>query len=235
MSTLAALSITDPKSLINSLGLIGIYLILFAETGLLVGFFLPGDTLLVIAGVASSGAAAKVVGARLPLVALLIGAPLCAIIGAQLGHYLGARFGGGLFNRPDSRLFRREHVDKAEYYFNRFGPAKAVVLARFIPIVRTFLNPVAGLLEMPARSFLLWNVVGAVAWTESVILLGYNLGDSLAPVIDKYMLPVVAFVILIALIPVLVEMLRGRRESSRRGGPSSDGNGRESDRDRSAV
>lgn len=226
------MSITDPKSLINSLGLIGIYLILFAETGLLIGFFLPGDTLLVIAGVAASGTASHVVGVRLSLPALLVGAPLCAIIGAQLGHYLGARFGSGLFNRPQSRLFRREHVDKAEYYFNKFGPAKAVVLARFIPIVRTFLNPVAGLLEMPARSFLVWNVLGGLAWTEGVILLGYNLGDSLAPVIDKYMIPVVALIALISVIPVIIEIVRGRREAARQGARRPGG---EPEHDRSAV
>src|SRR4029453_9424396 len=149
--------------------------IMLAETGLMVGFFLPGDSLLFLAGAAASPGATEIVGIRLPLVGLLIGAPICAIAGAQLGHFFGARYGPRLFVRPDSRLFRRGYGDKAEYYFEKFGPAKAVVLARFIPIVRTFLNPVAGVLEMPARRFFVWNVIGAVLWTDGILLVGYFL------------------------------------------------------------
>src|SRR6266536_1406574 len=140
---------------------------MFAETGLMVGFFLPGDSLLFVAGVAASG---NIPGIKLSLVALLVGAPICAIIGAQVGHHLGARYGTRLFIRPDSRFFKHEYVEKAEHYFVKFGPAKAVVLARFIPIVRTFLNPVAGVLEMPARRFLVWNVIGGLLWTDGLIL-----------------------------------------------------------------
>jgi membrane-associated protein len=212
-----ALNPLDPKDLLHTFGLIGVFAILFAETGLLVGFFFPGDSLLFLAGVASSAVADSIFGngTRLPLAALLIGAPICAILGAQLGHLLGARYGRRMFDRPDSRFFKREYVEKAQYYFEKFGPAKAVVLARFIPIVRTFLNPVAGMLGMPARKFLLWNVVGAVLWTDGVLLAGYLLArqiyDAIGDSIDRYILPVVALIVLISVLPILIEILRERR------------------------
>jgi membrane-associated protein len=196
-----------------------VWLILFAETGLLLGFFLPGDSLLFLAGIAASGVGGKLVGAQLSLPGLLLGGPVFAIAGAQLGHYLGARFGRALFERPDSRLFKRSHVDKAEYYFEKFGPAKAVVAARFIPIVRTFLNPVAGVLEMPARTFLLWNAVGGLLWTDGLILIGYSLGGRLNAdfPIDKYLLPTVVLIVGLSLLPVGIEYLRTRRARRRAG------------------
>jgi membrane-associated protein len=210
----------DPKDLLQAFGLAGVWLILFAETGLLVGFFFPGDSLLFLAGAAASPVAEAMVGTRLPIVPLLIGAPLCAIAGAQLGHHLGARYGRRMFERPNSRLFKREYVEKAEYYFNKFGPAKAVVLARFIPIVRTFLNPVAGVLEMPARTFFIWNVVGAILWTDGILLLGYYLAEQVARVvppeeIDAYIMPVVALIVGISVLPIVIEVWRERRKRRR--------------------
>jgi membrane-associated protein len=206
----------DAKAYLAAFGLVGVWAILFAETGLLLGFFLPGDSLLFLAGAAASHAG-EALGVRLSLAGVLIGAPLCAIAGAQLGHYLGARFGRRLFDRPDSRFFKREYVEKAEQYFDKYGPAKAVVLARFIPIVRTFLNPVAGVLAMPARKFFVWNVVGALLWTEGIVLLGYVLGDRLSASfpIDKYILPAVAVIVLLSMTPIAVEVLRARREKRR--------------------
>jgi len=206
-----ALNPLDVKNLLKTFGLIGVWVIMFAETGLLIGFFLPGDSLLFLAGVAASPVAHELVGTELSLVGLLIGAPICAIAGAQLGHFLGARFGPRMFNKPDSRFFRKEYVDKAEYYFQRFGPARAVVLARFIPIVRTFLNPVAGVLGMPARTFFVWNVVGAVLWTVGVIMLGYSVGARLEGSIDRYLLPVIALIIFVSVLPILIEVYRHRR------------------------
>ncbi|AUG78470.1 membrane protein [Kitasatospora sp. MMS16-BH015] len=209
-----AVNVLDAKSLISSLGAIGLLAIIFAETGLLIGFFFPGDSLLILAGVASSSAASSVLGegARLPIAVLLLGAPVCAVAGAQLGHLIGAKVGPRLFDKPESKIFKREYVVKAEEYFEKFGPAKAVVLARFIPIVRTFLNPVAGTLEMPARTFLVWNVVGGVLWTESMLLIGYFTGAWMAPVIDKYLLPAMALIILVSISPILVEILRERKK-----------------------
>ncbi|MFC1434203.1 DedA family protein [Streptacidiphilus sp. N1-3] len=214
MTTTLALNVSnmlDAKALISQVGTIGLLAIIFAETGLLIGFFFPGDSLLILGGVAASSAGLKVIGTQMPIGVLLVGAPLCAIAGAQLGHLIGAKAGPKLFNRPNSRLFRREHVDKAEQYFVKFGPAKAVLMARFIPVVRTFLNPVAGTLEMPARSFFLWNVVGGVLWTEVMLLIGYEFGASLAPVIDTYLIPAMAVIVLLSVAPIVVEMLRERR------------------------
>jgi membrane-associated protein len=212
-----ALNPLDPKDLLHTFGLVGVWAILFAETGLLVGFFFPGDSLLFLAGVAASPVADAIFGGgvRLSLVGLLIGAPIAAIAGAQLGHLLGARYGRKMFERPDSKLFKREYVEKAEYYFQKFGPAKAVVLARFIPIVRTFLNPVAGTLGMPARQFLLWNAVGAIIWTDGIILVGYLLAQriyhAIGDKIDQYILPVVVLIVFISVLPILIELIRERR------------------------
>ena len=216
-----ALNPLDPKDLLQTFGLYGVWAILFAETGLLIGFFFPGDSLLFLAGVAASPVAESIFGAgvKLPIVALLIGAPICAIAGAQLGHLLGARYGRRMFDKPDSRLFKREYVEKAEYYFEKFGPAKAVVLARFIPIVRTFLNPVAGTLGMPARQFLIWNIVGGVLWTDGILLIGYALArqiyNTIGDQIDHYILPVVALIVLISVLPIVIEMIRERKAKKR--------------------
>jgi membrane-associated protein len=215
-----ALNPLDVKGLLKTFGLIGVWVILFAETGLLIGFFLPGDSLLFLAGVAASPVAKELVGAELSLVGLLIGAPICAIAGAQLGHYLGARYGRRLFARPDSRFFKLEYVAKAEYYFEKFGPAKAVILARFIPIVRTFLNPVAGVLGMPKKQFLLWNIVGGVLWTDGIIIAGWALAKQIRDVIpdgqvDKYILPAVAVIVFISVLPILIEVYRERRNKRR--------------------
>lgn len=212
----------NASELLAAFGLAGVMIILFAETGLLIGFFFPGDSLLFLAGVAASPFADAILpGVQLPIWPLLIGAPICAIAGAQLGHLLGARYGRRMFDKPDSRLFRREYVEKAEYYFNRFGPPKAVVLARFIPIVRTFLNPVAGVLEMPARTFFVWNVVGAVLWTDGVILAGYFAAKKIieyipAEKIDAYLLPAIVLIVLISATPIFVEIWRSRRDARRR-------------------
>lgn len=212
-----ALNPLDPKDLLSAFGLPGVLAILFAETGLLAGFFFPGDSLLFLAGVAASEVANSIFGdgAQLSIVGLLIGAPICAIIGAQFGHWLGAKYGRRMFDKPDSKLFKKEYVEKAEYYFEKFGPAKAVVLARFIPIVRTFLNPVAGTLGMPAKQFLVWNIVGGVLWTDGIILIGYLLAeqiyDAIGDKIDHYILPVVILIVLISVLPIGIEILRERK------------------------
>ncbi|MEW9554639.1 DedA family protein [Nonomuraea sp. NPDC050783] len=219
------LNLLDPTwwlTILGAFATIGVLAIIFAETGLLLGFFLPGDSLLVAAGIFSSASVAAGVGIEpLSYPLLLVGTPLCAIAGAQLGHFLGARFGRKLFDKPDSRLFKREHVLRAEEFFEKFGPAKAVILARFVPIVRTFMNPVAGVLEMPSRRFLIWNAVGGVVWVESLLVLGHVLGGQVDPKqIDKYILPGVFLIVLISLIPIAVEVVKKRREARRLPAPS---------------
>jgi membrane-associated protein len=230
-----AVNLLDPKSLVSGFGTFGVLAILFAETGLLIGFFFPGDSMLFLAGVGASAFAPEVIGegVQLNIWWLLIGAPICAIAGAQLGHFLGAKYGRKMFDRPNSRVFKPAYVEKAEYYFAKFGPAKAVILARFIPIVRTFLNPVAGVLGMPARQFFVYNVIGGILWTDGILLVGYLLAEQLAGIenIDKYILPAVGVIILISVLPILIEIFRGWR--ARRSGEvapaeadGSDGSGR---------
>ncbi|WP_308168167.1 DedA family protein [Nonomuraea sp. NEAU-A123] len=209
-------NLLDPTWWLTMLGAfatVGVLAIIFAETGLLVGFFLPGDSLLVAAGIFSSAAAAKGIGIEpLSFPVLLIATPLCAVAGAQLGHLIGVKVGRRLFDKPDSRLFKREYVEKAEHFFLKFGPARAVIIARFVPIVRTFMNPVAGVLEMPARTFFLWNAIGGLVWVESMLLIGHFLGSQVDPTkIDKYILPGVFLIIFISLIPIIVEVIKTRR------------------------
>ncbi|MET7418067.1 VTT domain-containing protein [Dactylosporangium sp. NPDC005555] len=223
ISELLAFNPLDAKGLLNTFGVIGVWIIMFVETGLLVGFFFPGDSLLFLAGVGASSVAEELLGTKLSLTQLLIGAPLCAIAGAQLGHYLGARYGRRMFDRPNSKLFKKEYVEKAEYYFVKFGPAKAVVLARFIPIVRTFLNPVAGTIGMSAKQFFLWNVIGGILWTDGILLAGWALAKQISDLIppekiDTYLLPAVLLIVLISAMPIFIEIFRGWRERRRNKG-----------------
>lgn len=214
------LSPTDWLSLFGPAALFGVCFILFAETGLMVGFFLPGDSLLFIAGVIASGFLTEH-GVELSIGWLLILGPLCAIIGAQLGHWLGAKYGPKMFNKPDSRLFKQDYVRKAEHYFEKFGPRRAIVLARFIPIVRTFMNPVAGVLGMPAKQFFVWNVVGAILWVDGIMLAGYLLAEQIINAIggpdkiDKYIIPMVLLIVAISLIPIFIEVIRERKAKKR--------------------
>lgn len=212
-----AVNVMDPKSLLEAFGVLGVLVVLFAETGLLLGFFLPGDTLLFSGGLfAAQG--------RVSLPVLMVLCPIVAIAGAQVGHYLGVQAGPRLLERPDGRLFQRKYVHKAQHYFEKFGPARAVVLCRFIPVARTFLNPVAGMLGMSARRFFVWNVVGGVLWTELVLLLGYYLGRKV-PSIDKYILPIIALAVLASIVPVAAELVRSSRRqksASAESGPVAD-------------
>ncbi|MEV4242695.1 VTT domain-containing protein [Streptosporangium canum] len=209
-------NLLDPKWWLGLLGpfaTIGVLGIIFAETGLLLGFFLPGDSLLVAAGVFSTPEAAAAIEGLEPLSfpLLLVLAPICAIAGAQLGHHLGATYGRRMFDRPDSKLFKKEYVDKAEHYFQKFGPSKAVVLARFIPIVRTFLNPVAGMLGMDRKRFFLWNCVGGIIWTDGLLVFGRVVGSAV-PDIDKYILPGALVIILLSVIPIIRELVKNRKD-----------------------
>ncbi len=194
--------------LIATFGTAGIIGIIFAETGLLVGFFLPGDSLLVTAGVFASKA--HRVGhttVHLNLGVLLVGCFVAAALGAELGYFLGLKAGPAIFNRPNSRLFRPEHVTRAQHYFERYGNV-TVVLARFIPVVRTFANPVAGVSRMSTRTFTLYNVAGALLWTTLVLLLGYFIGNSVK---DTYLIPAV---IVVSFIPIGIEVIRQRRHAA---------------------
>jgi membrane-associated protein len=213
----------DAKSLLDWAGSWALWIVIFAETGLLIGFFLPGDTALFLAGILSTPLAATAGGTEAPhlsFVPLLIVTPIAAILGAQTGYLLGARYGVKLFDRPNSRLFKKEYVDKTEAVFERFGGAKAVVLARFIPVVRTFLNPAAAILRMPPGRFLIFNIIGAILWTDSILIVGHVFAKQIVQRIgysnlDHYILIVVVVVVLIAALPVIIDLVRKRRRQSR--------------------
>jgi len=196
----------DPTHLINTYGMWGIFAIIFAESGLFFGFFLPGDSLLVTAGLLASTQRAGDV--HLSLIALLVGCSVAAIAGDQVGYAFGARVGPALFNRPQSRLFKPSHLLTARHYVDTRG-AKMIVLARFVPAVRTFTPIAAGAVRMRYRLFVPYNVVGGLAWVWGVTLAGYLLGRSVTN-IDRYLLPVIAVVVVISLLPIALEIRRAR-------------------------
>ena len=199
-------TLLNAHDLIKAFGTLGIIAVVFAESGLLIGFFLPGDSLLFTAGLfASQGR----FGLSLPV--LIVGCCLAAVAGDQVGYQFGARVGPALFRRPDSRLFKQEYVTRAQSYFDRYGP-RTIILARFVPIVRTFAPIVAGIGTMKWRTFISYNVVGGVAWASGVLIAGDILGKTV-PSIDKYLLPAVLVIVALSLIPVLLEVLRARREA----------------------
>jgi membrane-associated protein len=208
--------VLDAKHLIDLFGLLGIFAIVFAESGLLIGFFLPGDALLFTAGFFASGPSSIDDSLHLPLVPLLLGIWIAAIVGDQVGYAFGKRVGPALFRRPDSRFFKQEHVQRAEAFFEQHGP-RAIVLARFVPIVRTFTPITAGVSSMDYRTFVRWNVIGGTLWAFGVTLMGYWLGQ-VDLIADHIELAIVA-VVGVSLLPVALEVLKHRRERRRTATP----------------
>ena len=202
----AAVNVLDPHSLLSAFGPIGVGVVLFAETGLLIGFFLPGDSLLFTAGVLSAAAGSSL---HLPLGWVLIAAALGACLGAQVGYLIGRRVGPALFDKSN-RTRLRQGRDRAEIYLARYGYGRAIVLARFLPVVRTVVNPLAGVLHVPARVFTLWQILGGLLWSVGVVLAGFWLGSHIRNV-DRYLLPIIALIVVVSLIPVALEALRARR------------------------
>lgn len=194
----------DPKSLIEAFGTLGLFAIVFAESGLLFGFFLPGDSLLFTAGLLASQG-------LLNFPVILVGCFVAAVAGDQVGFLIGRKYGPAIFKRPDSRLFHQKNVDRARVYFEKNGP-KTVVLARFLPVIRTFTPVVAGVGQMNYRTFVTFNVIGGFLWAVGLTSLGYALGESV-PDIDKYLLPMVLVIGAVSFIPVILELLKMRKES----------------------
>ncbi|KPH97987.1 SNARE associated protein [Actinobacteria bacterium OK074] len=199
-----AVNVLDAGSLLSAFGAFGVAVVLFAETGLLVGFFLPGDSLLFTAGLLCSGGGHGSV--HLSLGPVLAAAAAGALAGAQTGYWIGRRGGRALLARSRARRLH-EGAARAEELLTRYGHAKAVVLARFVPVVRTVLNPLAGALEVPVRVFTVWQVIGGLVWTAGLVLGGYALGSSV-PNVDRYLLPMVAVVVLVSLTPLALEARR---------------------------
>lgn len=201
-------SVLDPKTLIDQVGLLGIFAIVFAESGLLIGFFLPGDSLLFTAGFLATKPTSLPNLPHPNIVVLMVGCAFFAIAGDQVGYLFGRRVGPAVFDRPDSRFFKQRYVKKAQVFFDRHG-AKTIVLARFVPVVRTFTPVLAGASKMDYRTFVTFNVIGGVIWGAGVTALGFFLGqvDFVAENLEITILTLVV----ISFLPVVIELVRARR------------------------
>ncbi len=201
--------ITNPREIIETLGLVGVIVIIFLETGVFFGFFFPGDSLLFTAGfLASQGYIS------FPL--LLVGTFIAGVIGDSFGYAFGKKLGPKLFSKEDSVFFNKKHILKAQDFYNKYGK-KTIILARFMPIVRTFAPIVAGIGKMEYRTFVIYNILGGFLWTWSMLWLGYGLG-ALIPDPDKYVLPVVIIIILVSAFPGIREAWKhfyGKSENTR--------------------
>jgi membrane-associated protein len=200
--------LSSPKDLIEWGGYLVLVAIVFAETGLFVGFFLPGDSLLVMAGLFAARG-------NLNLAVLIVSLCLAAIAGHVVGYWFGRTTGARLFARSDSRLFKREHLLKAQAFYEKHG-TKTIILARFIPVIRTFAPIVAGAAGMEFRRFMLVNVAGGIGWVTSMCLLGYLLGNTIPPkVMDRYVYLVIGVIIVLSVLPGIIHLLRERRTGAR--------------------
>jgi membrane-associated protein len=201
-------SLYDPeglKQLISWGGPALVCAMLFVETGLFVGFFLPGDSLLVTAGIFAGQHV-------IPLPWLLFPGILCAILGDQLGYWIGRKAGPALYRREDSLLFRRSHLLRAHEFYEKYG-GRAVILARFVPIVRTFCPPVAGAARMPYPTYLVYDIFGGIFWVGSMVLGGYFAGAKI-PNIGKYLHYIIGAIIVLSILPALIGIFRARRSSA---------------------
>ncbi|MET7747253.1 VTT domain-containing protein [Micromonospora sp. NPDC005367] len=198
----------DPEWLISTFGLLGILAIVFAESGLLIGFFLPGDSLLFTAGLLTADG--QYITYPLWLVCLLV--TIAAVAGDQVGYAFGRKVGPSLFRRPNSRLFKQENVLKAHEFFEKYG-ARSIVLARFVPIVRTFTPIVAGVSGMNYRTFVTYNVIGGVLWGSGVTVLGYFLGQ--IPFVKDHIELILVAIVAVSVIPIAIELLRARIAAKR--------------------
>lgn len=197
--------LSDIKGLIQWGGTLLVCVIVFVETGLFIGFFLPGDSLLVTAGIFAAAG-------HLDLWMLLCLVFLCAVGGDQLGYWIGRHAGQALYRREDSLLFKKRHLERAHHFYERYG-GKTVVLARFVPIIRTFASPVAGAAQMKYRRFFSYDLLGGFLWVWGMVLLGYFLGSTI-PEVDKHIHVVIAVVVFVSIIPAIIEAIRQRKNST---------------------
>lgn len=191
----------DPAFLVATFGLLGVFAIVFAESGLFFGFFLPGDSLLFTAGlVASQG--------HFNVILLWLGCMVCAILGDSVGYAFGKKVGPRIFFREDSFFFHKKHIDRTRVFYEKHGK-KTIILARFVPIVRTFAPILAGVGRMEYHTFLSYNIIGGALWSTLLIFLGYGLG-TLIPSIDRYLLPIVLLIIILSFLPIVREWVKNR-------------------------
>src|SRR5271170_1611644 len=197
-------TLSDVEGLIRAGGLAIVCAIIFTETGLFLGFFLPGDSLLVTAGILAAAG-------HLSLVGLLVLVTLCAIAGDQHNYFVGRQAGQALYSRPDSFLFKKKHLERAHAFYETYG-VKTIIIARFVPIVRTFCPAVAGAARMTYRTYLTFDIIGGVLWVFSTVLGGFFLGRSV-PNVNEHLHIVIAAVVFLSLLPAIIEALRHRKSA----------------------
>jgi membrane-associated protein len=211
-NVLALLDAIDPEKIIKDFGTLAVILIVFAESGLFFGFFLPGDSLLILAGYFSS------TGDLWPIYTLLPALFLAAFLGDQVGYLFGRKVGPSIFSRPDSRFFKQDNVDRAKTYFDKHG-SKAIVMARFVPVVRTFTPIIAGVSDMHYRTFVMFNAIGAFLWAVGVTSVGYFFGERFEGALPF----VIVAVVIISVVPMAFEIRKARIEArEHRAGAASD-------------
>jgi len=195
----------DPALIITTVGYAGVFAIVFAESGLFFGFFLPGDSLLFTAGLLAATGVLS-----LPILLILI--PLAAVLGDSVGYWFGAWLGPRIFTKQDSFFFSIKHVERSQHFYQKYGP-RAIILARFIPVVRTFVPIVAGVGSMKYATFLTYNIIGGIGWGLGITLLGYFLGRVI-PNAENYLLPIIAVIIVISFLPLVREWWNYRKGNS---------------------
>lgn len=188
----------DLVPFIQTAGYLGVFAIVFLESGMLIGFFFPGDSLLFTAGILASQG-------FLDIKILIAGCFLAAVAGDSVGYFIGKKFGKRLFNKEDSIWFHKEHLNRAQKFYDKHG-GKTIILARFIPVIRAFAPVVAGVGEMKYRRFVIFNLFGGVLWAIGVTLAGYYLGN-LIPDVDKYLLPIIGLIVIASILPALHQIL----------------------------
>lgn len=194
-------SVLNPDTIIALLGLLGVIAVVFAETGLFFGFFLPGDSLLFTAGLfAAEG--------HIPLTWLLLGTFIAAVLGDTVGYAFGKKIGPAIFTKDNSVFFDKTHISKAQHFYEKHGK-KTIILARFLPIIRTFAPIVAGVGMMPYRTFITYNIIGGLIWTQGMTMLGFIFGR-IIPNPDQYILPMIIVIVVISATPTLREIFRKR-------------------------
>lgn len=198
--------LTDVRGLVQAGGYIALAIIVFTETGLMIGFFLPGDSLLVTAGLFAAKGDLNIVYLNVLLMT-------CAILGDATGYYIGKKLGPALFRKEDSLLFKKKHLIATHEFYERHG-GKTIIIARFVPIVRTFAPVVAGMAGMSYRRFALFNIVGGIGWVFSMTMLGYGL-VTMFPATEQHIEKVIIIVIFLSLLPGVIEWLRARGRAKR--------------------
>lgn len=202
MSELLGFDLTE---LIRAVGYVGIFIIVFLESGIPIGFFLPGDSLLFSAGLLAALGAFN-------LFALVVLVVVAAILGDSVGYWLGAKYGRCMFKETGGFFLNMKNLRRTEVFYEKYG-TRAIILARFVPVVRTFTPILAGVGSMKYSTFIRYNIIGALIWGVGVTVLGFFLG-SVIPDVDQYLLPIVGLIIVISFVPILLEVLKARKKTA---------------------